>query len=155
MSAIWFWWSGLPGWQKAVIGVVAVPVVVSVVVENRIANHAAEEARVAQEARQAEEARVAQEARRAAMAVQDEEDRRKGLHCLDPWDGNHNGFEEIVRFHLNDPDSMKTYSTKVTPVGEDGNHEILMDFGAKNVFGGIVRHTASGFFSQVTCDAKL
>ena len=49
------------------------------------------------------------------LAVQDEEDRRKGFHCLDPWDGNHNAFEEIVRFHLNDPGSMKTYSTKVPP----------------------------------------
>ena len=31
--------------------------------------------------------------------------------CLSPWDGNHNGFERLVRQHLNDPGSMEPHGT--------------------------------------------
>ena len=40
--------------------------------------------------------------------AEEAEDRRKGLHCLSDWDGDHEGLERLVRQELNDPDSMET-----------------------------------------------
>ena len=82
------------------------------------------------------------------------EERRKGFHCLSSWDGNHDGFERLVRARLNDPGSMKTYETRITPV-VGGEHRIIMEFGAKNAFGGMVRHTATGRVDHETCKAVL
>ena len=58
----------------------------------------------------------------AAAAAEEAEDRRKGFHCLSPWDGNHDGLEALIRDELNDPGSMETIETRITPVDEDGNH---------------------------------
>ena len=79
---------------------------------------------------------------------------RKGFHCLDVWDGNHNGFEDIVRDFLNDPGSMETYDTQVSPV-ENGEHYIKMDFGARNKYGGMERITAVGIYDHETCKATF
>ena len=83
------------------------------------------------------------------------EDRRKGFHCLSGWDGNHDGLEALVRAELNDPGSMETHETRITPVDANGDHTIIMDFSAKNAFGGRVRHEAVGKVSQATCRATL
>ena len=83
-----------------------------------------------------------------------EEERRQGFHCLSPWDGNHDGLEALVRNHLNDPDSMETYSTVIGPVVND-EHRIKMEFGADNAFGGTVRHVAIGFVDHDSCEATL
>lgn len=84
------------------------------------------------------------------------EDNIYGWHCLDQWDGNHDGLEALVRQHLNDPGSMETVSTSTTPVEADTEqHIIFMDFTAKNTFGGRVRHRASGSFDTNTCEATL
>ena len=85
-----------------------------------------------------------------------EEDRRKGFHCLSNWDGNHEEFEDQVRALLNDPDSMDTYETRITPLDtSDNTHTIFMEFGAKNAFGGMVRSTATGFVNHSNCEALL
>ena len=95
------------------------------------------------------------EARRVATVTAERaEYERKGFHCLDAWDGNHNGLEALVRDVLNDPGSMETYETRVSPV-EDGEHSIIMEFGARNVFGGMVRQTAFGTYDHKTCEAVL
>ncbi|MDE2640025.1 MAG: hypothetical protein OXI03_05515 [Chloroflexota bacterium] len=83
------------------------------------------------------------------------EDRRKGFHCLDPWDGNHNGMEALIRDELNDPGSMETIETRITPVDADGQHTVRLEFTAKNAFGGRVRHTAYGWVDQASCRATL
>ncbi len=83
------------------------------------------------------------------------EDKRKGFHCLSAWDGHHDGLEALVKGHLNDPDSMKTYETRISPVNADGRHLIVMEFGAKNAFGGMIRNTASGWVDNETCRASL
>ncbi len=83
------------------------------------------------------------------------EDRRKGFHCLDPWDGNHNGLEALIRDQLNDPGSMETIETGITPVDADGQHTVRLEFTAKNAFGGRVRNTAYGWVDQATCEATL
>ena len=84
------------------------------------------------------------------------EDRRKGFHCLSAWDGNHNGLEDLVRDELNDPGSMETVETRITPVRPDsGQHVIIMEFTAKNAFGGRVRGEALGYVHPETCKATL
>ena len=83
------------------------------------------------------------------------EDRRKGFHCLSKWDGNHDGLGAVVWERLNDPGSTETHSTRITPVDTSGNHTIIMDFSAKNAFGGHVRNEAVGTVEQATCKATL
>ena len=86
-----------------------------------------------------------------------EEDREQGFHCLDPWDGNQIGLEDLVRPLLNDPGSMETHETRIGKVGASvtGKHRIIMDFGARNAFGGMVRNTAYGWVDHETCEAEL
>ena len=95
------------------------------------------------------------EAHAEATAAREAEDRRKGFHCLSPWDGNHLDFKELVKDQLNDPDSMKVDRTRITPAGESGQHVISMDFRARNVFGGMVRSEARGLVDNNTCTATL
>ena len=83
-------------------------------------------------------------------------DRIKGFHCLSAWDGNHDGLEALVRDQLKDPGSMETHQTKITPVQPGtGQHTIIMDFGARNSFGGVVRNQAIGWVDPDTCEATL
>ncbi len=82
------------------------------------------------------------------------EERRQGFHCLSAWDGNHDGLETLVKQHLNDPSSMETHQTLISPV-VDGTHRIKMEFGAANAFGGMVRHVAIGYIDHETCEATL
>ncbi len=91
------------------------------------------------------------------LSTEEREEKRKGFHCLSKWDGNHDGLEALVRMQMNDPGSMKTYVTRITPVSEfqQGNHYVEMDFGGKNAFGGMVRHTAHAWVDPDTCEATL
>ena len=86
--------------------------------------------------------------------VYEDTDEYKGFHCLSAWDGNHEGLEGEVRDLLNDPGSMKTYKTTITP-NRNGTHVIRMEFGATNAYGAMVRHTATGEVDNVTCEATL
>lgn len=83
------------------------------------------------------------------------EDRRKGFHCLSAWDGNHDGLEALIRDQLNDPGSMETIETRISPVDARGDHAILLEFTAKNAFGGRVRSIAAGVVDNSTCEATL
>lgn len=84
-----------------------------------------------------------------------EADRIAGFHCLSAWDGDHEGFEDLVRPNLTDPKSMDTLETRITPIDEDGRHIIYMDFTADNAFGGTVKYTAAGYVDNETCEAEL
>ena len=83
------------------------------------------------------------------------EEERKGFHCLSAWDGNHDGLEGLVRQQLNDPDSMETHETRIAPAGTSNQHRIIISFGARNAFGGMVRHTAIGWIDHDSCEATL
>ena len=87
-------------------------------------------------------------------AEETEEEERKGFHCLNVWDGNHNGLEALVRPRLTDPGSMTTYTTVIGLV-RNGQHNITMTFGSRNSFGGMVRMTAKGTVNHKTCKASL
>ena len=49
---------------------------------------------------------------------------------------------------------MQTHETRIARVNQ-GKHTIIMDFSAKNAFGGRVRHEAVGKVDYVTCKATL
>lgn len=107
-----------------------------------------------------DDARAAETARLRAIndretAAAEAEERRKGFHCLSGWDGNHEGLEALIRAVLNDPGSMETISTRITPVNENGRHLVALDFTAKNAYGGRVRNTAYGYVDNGTCAATL
>ena len=96
------------------------------------------------------------EEQQAEMAEETAEAKRYGFQCLSEWDGNHDGFEELVRDALNDPDSMETDETRMSTINEGtGKHTIIMTFRARNAFGGMVRHTATGWVDPETCEAEL
>ena len=79
------------------------------------------------------------------------EDKRKGFHCLSAWDGSHSAFANDVESKMRDPDSFEIIETRVTPVSADGTHTILMEYRAKNGFGGMNVGTALGTYRNSDC----
>ena len=65
------------------------------------------------------------------------EDRRKGFHCLSSWDGSHRELADAVKASLRDPRSFEHSETRITPVDADGNHTLMMEYRARNGFGGM------------------
>lgn len=98
------------------------------------------------------EQRAERERQEAAAAA---EERRKGFHCLSSFDGNHNGLERLVRGRLNDPNSLETVRTLISPVNDANKHRVRMEFTATNAFGGRVRNIAIGLIDNNTCVATL
>ena len=83
------------------------------------------------------------------------EDKRKGFHCLSPWDGNHDGLEALIRDEIRDPNSMETIETRITPVNANGNHTVSLTFRSRNGFGGMVENTAVATVDNDSCKATL
>ncbi|MYH67775.1 MAG: LysM peptidoglycan-binding domain-containing protein [Dehalococcoidia bacterium] len=76
--------------------------------------------------------------------------------CLDPWDGNHNGFEDQIRPLLNDEDSMETHETRFGLDEYVSDHvPIVMVYSAKNAYGGRVKATATGLLNYKTCKVTV
>lgn len=73
--------------------------------------------------------------------------------CVSAWDGNHEGFEALIRNVLNDPGSMETHGTyyNASDSISDGEITIRLDYGARNAFGGMVRSDALGIMDVDTC----
>ena len=76
------------------------------------------------------------------------------VRCLNPWDGNHDGFEDQIRPLLNDEDSMETLRTYwldgATPNASDEIY-LAMEYQARNLYGGIVKTIAWGLLNLRTC----
>jgi hypothetical protein len=110
----------------------------------------AEIERETQQQREAE--RLAQaEAERAAEEAEEADNRRRGFHCLSSWDGSHRSFRNEVRDLMRDPDSFEHIDTRVTPVDENGMHQVVMRYRARNGFGGMNIGTAVGTYSNSSC----
>ena len=76
--------------------------------------------------------------------------------CLDPWDGNHNGFEDQIRPLLNDRGSMETHETRFGIEDYSLNRVVIrMDYSAKNAFGGRVSVEAIGLLDYTTCEVEV
>ena len=74
--------------------------------------------------------------------------------CFSAWDGNHDGLEALIRAQLNDPGSMETHSTRFNADDslDDGSMTILLDYGARNALGGMVRTTAT---AEMATDCEI
>ena len=80
------------------------------------------------------------------------EEKRKGFHCLSAWDGSHRDFMNEVKRRMRDPDSFEHISTRVTPRSDAGTHTVLMEYRARNGFGGMNVGTAMGTYKNSTCE---
>lgn len=76
--------------------------------------------------------------------------------CLNPWDGNHDGFEDQIRAVLRDPESMRTQSTHFgTTLDRNNTVPIRLNYTARNAFGGTVRNDAVGRLNISTCKVSV
>ena len=79
-------------------------------------------------------------------------DRDRIEACLNPFDGNHDGFEDQVRPGLNDEGSMRTHSTRFDGTPDDIRAvPIVMEYSAHNAFGARIKTTAFGALDAITC----
>jgi hypothetical protein len=93
---------------------------------------------------------AAKEAKEKAAKAAD--DRQQGLHCLLPYLGYSTKFVDAVKQRLRDPDSFEHDKTMIAPAGPDGSHPIIMEYRAKNGFGGMNRSIAVGKLDHGTCE---
>ena len=107
----------------------------------------------AADAREAAAERVRKEEIREALekAAIEEEERRKGFHCLSVWDGSLAEFRTEVKNMMREPDSFEHVETRVSPVDEDGKHLAIMTYRARNGFGGMNVGTARASFNNSDC----
>lgn len=78
-----------------------------------------------------------------------------GLKHLDPWNGESLKMSRTVRARLKDPNSLEVVETKIGPITPRGEHYVIMDYTAKNSFGGRVRRLASGYLNHYSEDVRL
>lgn len=78
-------------------------------------------------------------------------DKQAGVHCLSKWDGSHEEVVELVRAGLREPSSFEHIQTRVTQIKADGQHGLLMDYRARNGFGGVNVHTATATYRNDNC----
>lgn len=104
------------------------------------------------EARREQAEREAEERRVAAEQVAE---RRSGLHCLSAWDGSHRAVVRQVKSVLRNPDSFEHVETRIAPVNEQGNHQLVMQYRAENGFGGMNVEYASAVVNSGTCNATV
>ena len=95
------------------------------------------------------EQRVAQAEAAKRQAEEDAENKRKGFHCLSPWDGSEPDVVEAVKRTLRDPGSFEHVKTTITPVNAKGFHYLIMIYRARNGFGGmnigrVIAHVTPG-----------
>jgi len=83
------------------------------------------------------------------------EDRQKGFHCLSAWDGSHRAVVKYVEERLRDPDSFEHIETRITPVNERGEHSLIMQYRAKNGFGGMSLGKALATIGNSDCSATI
>lgn len=70
-------------------------------------------------------------------AIEAAEKRKAGFHCLSSWDGSHRDLVRALKLTLRDPDSFEHIETKITPVNDKGEHGLMMNYRARNGFGGM------------------
>lgn len=92
---------------------------------------------------QAQQAQIA-----AANAARLEESKANGTYCLSQ---STYAMRRTIKQNLRDPDSFQYIEAGVTPKGEDGKHIVLMQFRAKNGFGGYAVSTAGFRMDGDTC----
>lgn len=84
----------------------------------------------------------------AERAAEQAENRQRGFHCLSSWDGSHRDVVRQVEAMLQDPASFEHDETRVSPVSTNGTHNLVMEFRARTIFGGMARYTATATYGQ-------
>jgi hypothetical protein len=116
------------------------------------------EEQAAYEAQRAEE-RAASEAERIRdaelLAQEKAEEQRKGFHCLSSWDGSHTAVKQYVQERMRDPKSFDHVQTRITPVDQNGEHVLAMEYRAANGFGGLTIGIATAVIDNATCQATI
>ncbi|MEO5759686.1 MAG: hypothetical protein ABIQ51_22850 [Mesorhizobium sp.] len=79
------------------------------------------------------------------------EDHRKGFHCLSAWDGSDSALVAKVNENLRDPSSFEHVETRISPVDSEGNHRVVMEYRARNGFGGLNVSIAKGTIRNSDC----
>lgn len=98
------------------------------------------------------EEKRAKEKAKAEKAVSD---KKAGFHCLSAWDGAHTDVVRYVKNQLRDPSSFEHIGTKITPVNDKGEHVLIMQYRAKNGFGGMVPGIVTAKISNSSCSATI
>lgn len=88
-----------------------------------------------------------------APSMTDEE--RRGMHCLNNWDGSHWKMQAEIKRRLRDPDSFDHIETRIAPIDEVGNHSIFMKYRARNGFGGMNIQQAIGVVDNKECELQI
>jgi hypothetical protein len=91
----------------------------------------------------------------ALARAKEADDRTAGFHCLTTWDGSHADFAYDVRSVMREPDSFEHIETRVTPVDDGGEHNIIMQYRARNGFGGMNVGEAIGTFRNSDCASTV
>lgn len=89
----------------------------------------------------------------ARSAAEDAENKRKGFHCLSAWNGSHRSVVSQVEQRLRDPSSFEHVETRITPVDENGEHLLIMEYRAANGFGGLTLGAATATIRNANCSA--
>jgi hypothetical protein len=90
-----------------------------------------------------------------ALAKIKAEEKQKGFHCLSGWDGSHTSVVRWVKNNLKDPDSYQHKETRITPMMKDGKHVLVMEYRAKNSFGGYVINSVMATVDNDSCQATI
>ena len=109
------------------------------------------EAKIAKEKAETE----AKELKVAATEAKQASDKRKGFHCLSVWNGAHNATVEYTKNTLRDPESFKHIETKIWPANPNGEHQLVMQYRAKNGFGGMTVGSVVAKVKNDGCHATI
>lgn len=83
------------------------------------------------------------------------ENRDRGLHCLNGWDGSLPALNEAVKSQLRVPDSFEHVDTIIAPKRSDNRHDIMMKYRARNGFGGLNVEHVKGTVSNADCSVRI
>ncbi|MER8921683.1 hypothetical protein [Mesorhizobium sp. M0802] len=76
---------------------------------------------------------------------------RNGFHCLSAWDGSESDLVAKVKEMLRDPSSFEHVKTQITQVNSSGEHTVIMEYRARNGFGGLNVEFATGTIKNSDC----
>lgn len=111
-----------------------------------LVNHCVDQHKKAELVRKQEEA-----AKAAEQAAEDAENKRKGFHCLNIWDGSDDDVVAGVKDRLRDPGNFEHIETRISPVNAKGRHLLMMRFRSRNGFGGMVEGFATADIRNSDC----
>lgn len=80
------------------------------------------------------------------------DEQRRGMHCLNNWDGSHWDMQRAIKRQLRNPVSFEHVETRIAPIDEAGNHSVFMTYRAENGFGGMNVQQAIGVVDNKHCE---